>query len=221
MIMISVYERNQFVASSIDSITRNIFQNANDSMLLFKVLAIFLDKTNNNELQLSKLNEKALLNEELLKAYYQELLTYMVNVATEEDQEVKEYSTGQLAKYFGVSITTINNWINEGKFVGFKRKESNEQARIKGNVLWKSRTGKVYPVQEIVDEWEKENQELESPIDEKVFLINQNAAYEIKYNGTYENTLGKKSLTEMSAQEESDVSVWRYFRKRLKDEYGL
>ncbi|MGG0176539.1 hypothetical protein [Gottfriedia acidiceleris] len=83
-------------------------------------------------------------------------------------------------------------------------------------------TGKVYQIQEIVDEWEKDNPE-SSDMDqnEKVFLINQNAAFEIKYKGLYEETLGLKPIAEMTPMEESDASVWRYFRKRLHDEYGL
>ncbi|MFD4705967.1 hypothetical protein ACFWM3_14015 [Gottfriedia sp. NPDC058432] len=52
-------------------------------------------------------------------------------------------------------------------------------------------------------------------------MINQNAAFEIKYKGPYEDTLGSKPLSDMTSMEESDASVWRYFRKRLHDEYGL
>ncbi|PET71785.1 hypothetical protein CN514_05900 [Bacillus sp. AFS001701] len=57
--------------------------------------------------------------------------------------------------------------------------------------------------------------------DENVFSINQNAAFEIKYKGPFEETLGSKPLLEMTSMEESDASVWRYFRKRLCDENGL
>jgi CRISPR/Cas system CMR-associated protein Cmr5 small subunit len=220
--MFTLYEKKEFVGKSIDNLTDQIFQNTGDGMLLFKMLVNYLDKTNDNKLQYSKLNEQVLMDSELLKTYYRDILSYMADVASQQQVDVEEFSTGELAKYFGVSITTINNWIKEGRFLGYKRKETNEQARIKGNTLWKSRTGKAYPIQEIVEEWRKENEELgQNDIDEKVFLISQIAAFDIKYKGSYNDTLGKKPLSEMTAQEESDASVWRYFIKRLKDEYGL
>jgi CRISPR/Cas system CMR-associated protein Cmr5 small subunit len=220
--MFTLYEKKEFVGKSIDNLTNQIFQNTGDGMLLFKMLVNYLDKTNDNKLQYSKLNEQVLMDNELLKTYYRDILSYMADVASQQQVDVEEFSTGELAKYFGVSVTTINNWIKEGRFLGYKRKETNEQARIKGNTLWKSRTGKAYPIQEIVEEWRKENEEIgQNDIDEKVFLISQIAAFDIKYKGSYNDTLGKKPLSEMTAQEESDASVWRYFIKRLKDEYGL
>ncbi|KQL38211.1 hypothetical protein AN960_14780 [Bacillus sp. FJAT-25509] len=182
----------------------------------------YVDKREGNKLQYSKLSEQILSDSELLKTYYREILILLADVASNQDESVSEYTTGQLSIYFGVSITTINNWINDGRFIGYQRKETNEQARIKSNTLWKSRTGKVYPVQEIVNEWENSNPESNgTDQDEKVFLINQNAAFEIKYKGPYEDTLGSKPLSDMTSMEESDASVWRYFRKRLHDEYGL
>jgi len=221
MILFTTYEKNKFVGKSIESLTNHIFLDEEDKILFFKVLCNYLDKREGNKLQYSKLSEQILADSELLKAYYREIL-FIADVASDQDESVSEYTTGQLSSYFGVSITTINNWINDGRFIGYKRKETNEQARIKGNTLWKSRTGKVYQVKEIVDEWEKDNPE-SSDMDqnEKVFLINQNAAFEIKYKGLYEETLGLKPLAKMTPMEESDASVWRYFRKRLHDEYGL
>ncbi|MES9685901.1 hypothetical protein ABWK22_23950 [Gottfriedia acidiceleris] len=37
--------------------------------------------------------------------------------------------------------------------------------------------------------------------DENVFSINQNAAFEIKFNGPFEETLGSKPLLEMTSME--------------------
>ncbi|WP_129688198.1 packaged DNA stabilization protein [Gottfriedia acidiceleris] len=222
MILFTTYEKNKFVGKSIESLTNHIFLDDEDKILFFKVLVNYLDKREGNKLQYSKLSEQILSDSELLKTYYREILNLLADVASNQDESVSEYTTGQLSTYFGVSITTINNWINDGRFIGYKRKETNEQARIKGNTLWKSRTGKVYPVQEIVDEWVKDNPESNNMAnDEKVFLINQNAAFEIKYKGPYRETLGSKPLSEMTSMEESDASVWRYFIKRLQDEYGL
>lgn len=221
MIVFTTYEKNEFIDKSIDSLTEHIFQNTNDRMLFFKVLVNFIEKTN-NQFSYSSLSEQVLDDGELLKVYYQEILKYMADIAAAQQVEVIEYSTGDLAKYFGVSITTINNWIKDGRFLGYKRNEINEHARIKGNTLWKAKTGKAYPVQEIVDEWVKDNLEAnQNDENEKVFLINQVAAFDIKYKGSFEQTLGKKHLREMTAQEESDASVWKYLLKRLNDEYGL
>jgi transposase len=47
----------------------------------------------------------------------------------------KSYSTGELAKYYDVSITAINKWINQGRFKNIERAEKNKQLRISENTL--------------------------------------------------------------------------------------
>ncbi|PJN89183.1 helix-turn-helix domain-containing protein [Bacillus sp. mrc49] len=217
MIMLTKFEQREFVKRTPKLATR-IFQDQDDSLLLFKVLANYVDKTNINSLALGNLSETVLDEPEKMKQYVTLILRHMANVAVEESEFAPSYTTGQLAKYFGVSITTINNWIKEGRFQGVERKESNKQARISANTLWKSRNGKLHPVSKIVQAWEGEQLEQGvnlSDTNEIAFLIKQMAAYEDKHGGDFEQKLGgRKDLT---PEEETDAAAWKYIMKRFND----
>ncbi|MFJ5772543.1 hypothetical protein [Psychrobacillus sp. NPDC093180] len=122
------------------------------------------------------------------------------------------FSVGQLSKIFGVSIFTINDWIQEGRFINVK---NSEKSRIVPSTLWLSRGGKLYTVAEILNEWEVEKEKQganEYDKDEDKFLSDQITLYERKYEGNFENTLGLKE--ELSWEEETDKVVWSYLRKK-------
>nr|WP_226036893.1 helix-turn-helix domain-containing protein [Aquibacillus saliphilus] len=216
MIMLTTFEKREFVRRRGD-LTQRIFQDESESLLLFKVLVNFLDKTNVNKLNFSELQESILENNEQVQSYLNDILEYMANIASEESDFAPTYTTGQLAKYFGVSITTINNWINEGRFIGVNRDETNKQVRISANTLYKSRNGKQYPVSRYVQTYENEQAEPEGNLydtNESLFIINQLALYEEKYHGEFTKTLGEKSLDEMTPEERTDMSTWKYFLRR-------
>jgi hypothetical protein len=217
MIMLTTYEKREFV-SKLPTITNPLFENKTTSMLFFKVLVNYFDKTNINQLQFSHLNETVLENTEQMKSIMAEILKNMATIAAEESEFSPTYTTGQLATYFGVSITTINNWVKEGRFQGVERVASNKQVRISENTLWKSRSGKLIPVSLIVKDHELEQAEQGenlSDSDEVSFLINQMALYEDKYGGNFEVTLGSKR--ELTPEEQTDLSVWKYFMKRYNE----
>jgi len=216
MIVLTTFEKREFVKRK-GSLTKRILQDENESLLFFKVLVNFVDKTNVNRLNLSRLNESILENNEQVQIYFDQILEYMANIAAEESDFAPTYTTGQLAKYFGVSITTINNWINEGRFVGVKRDETNKQVKISANTIYKSRNGEQYPISQVVQEYEAEQAELgENPNDfnEALFIINQLALYEDKYDGDFTKAFGSKSQEELSAEELTDVETWKYFLRR-------
>ncbi|MGE6377303.1 helix-turn-helix domain-containing protein [Peribacillus muralis] len=215
--MLTKFEQREFVKRTPKLATR-IFQDQDDSILLFKVLANYVEKTNINSLALGNLSETVLDEPEKMKQYVTLILRHMANVAVEESEFAPSYTTGQLAKYFGVSITTINNWIKEGRFQGVERKESNKQVRISANTLWKSRNGKLHPVSKIVQAWEGEQAEQGenlSDTNEIAFLINQMAVYEDKYGGDFEQKLGGR--TDLTPEEETDAAAWKYLMKRFND----
>ena len=224
MIMLTTFEKKEFVKRK-SCLTQRIFQDESESLLLFKVLVNFLDKTNVNKLKYSDLQESILENNEQVQSYLNDILEYMANIAAEESDFSPTYTTGQLAKYFGVSITTINNWINDGRFIGINRDESNKQMRIPANTLYKSRNGKNYPVSKYVEIYENELAESDENLydtNEPLFIINQLALYEGKYHGEFTKTLGKKSVDEMTPEERTDMSAWKYFlrRQEILNVYG-
>ncbi|MHA6260056.1 MerR family transcriptional regulator [Sporosarcina sp. CAU 1771] len=217
MIMLTTFEKREFVKRA-PALTNRIFEDENDSLLLFKVIVNYLDKTNINNLQLSKLSESVLEDVEEMKKLLSQTLQLMADIAAEESEFAPTYTTGQIAKYFGVSITTINNWIKEGRFEGVERAEKNAQARISANTLWKSRTGKLYVVADIVKEWEEEQEENLYDMDDQSFLAEQMALYEVKYGGDFKHTLGLKE--ELTSEEQTDAATWSYFKRKL-DEYNV
>ena len=214
--MLTMFEKRVFDEST-EKITDRIFEDENESILFFKVLVKYLEKTTNTalDLELDKLSEDRLINFAEMKTYFAKSLQLMADVAVQPDELVPTYTTGQLAIYFGVSITTINNWIKDGRFVGVERTERNSQARISADTLWKSRLGKLYTVAQIVKEWEEEALEIDNQYedDEVSFLVNQMALYEAKYGGDYEATLGIKES--LSSEEETDAATWSYFRRKF------
>lgn len=214
MIMLTTFEKREFVKRA-PALTNRIFEDEDDSLLLFKVIVNYLDKTNINNLQLSKLNESVLEDPEEMKKLLSQTFQLMADIAAEENEFAPAYTTGQIAKYFGVSITTINNWIKEGRFEGVERTEKNAQARISANTLWKSRTGKLYLVADIVKEWEEEQEENLYDIDERSFLAEQTALYEVKYGGDFERTLGLKE--DLTSEEQTDAAAWSYFKRKFEE----
>lgn len=54
------------------------------------------------------------------------------------------YKTSQLAEIFGVSVTAVNNWIDEGRFIDFTR-EPHKHARIPHFTMFRHRDGRGIP----------------------------------------------------------------------------
>lgn len=217
--MLTELEKNEFVKITPELTTR-IFQSTRDSKLFFKVLVNFVEKTNMNKMLISSINESTLEDNDLMQKSTSEILEYMAKIASEENDFAPSYTTGQLATYFGVSITTINNWIKEGRFVGVERSEKNAQARISSNTYWRAKNGVLHAVSEIISDWEEENNSLgdnQSDTNEVAFLINQMALYEKKHGGDFEHTLGSKSKDELNSEESTDLASWKYLRKRFEE----
>lgn len=174
--------------------------------VVLKVLVTFLQKTTPVKIELQD-NVRELLEKHLYRednpVVFEELKKFwgiMVSVAQEEEI-AKTYTTGQLARFFGVSITTINKWIASGRLLGAERTVRNKQARISEHTIWVSPTGEQVPVREIVDRYvEKQSKEINTAdmddaqynllrIKEIVETIN---FYENRYGGTYEEVVREK-----------------------------
>jgi len=123
------------------------------------------------------------------------------------------YTTVELARIFGVSTTTINNWIHEGRFKGIVSKEKNKQSRISESTLWESSNGEQISVKKIAKMYKKQNIESISKEEEQKILKNEIEFFESKYSGNYNETLlNKECKTE---EELSDESEWKYLLKRI------
>jgi len=181
--------------------------------LLFKVISNYLVNTSELRDELKNINESIFSDEEKMQTYSKIMIEYMADVAMKPESNIT-YTTGQLARIFGVSITTINNWIHQGRFKGLATKEKNKQSRISENTLWESTTGEQIFIKEIAEMYRKQNIESISKEDEQKILKGEIEFFENKYNGNYNDTLlNKEDKTE---EELLDESEWKYLLKRLK-----
>lgn len=150
-------------------------------------------------MQLEKNNEAL----EVLSRSLKEVGVTILSIA-EEDETAQSFSTGKLAKIFGVSISTINNWIDAKRFIGFSREKRNKQARIKETTVWISPTGEHMTVGEVHKLYEENQKRLaKKPEDEgRVghirYLVETISFFEKRYNGTFEKVVLEKGDPKMS-----------------------
>lgn len=165
-------------------------------------------------------SEPEILNDSMvakktLKEALQLLMRNAVTQSATPTLELHGYSTGELAKYFGVSQTTINKWIEKGRFEGVQREATNKQVRISGETWFTSSTGVRYQVKEVVTAWEQEQAETTAipKVTEAEFIAKYLEHFRNKYGGDYEETLGIRQH-EWTDEEETDASMWSFFRER-------
>ncbi|MGG4036136.1 helix-turn-helix domain-containing protein [Paenibacillus cisolokensis] len=142
----------------------------------------------------------------------QRLLIHMVTVGTSEDVlSVKMYTTGDVARFFGVSVATVNNWINQGRFQGVVKGERFKQARIPENAVYVAPTGVKTTISEAAQRYEEEQVRLGrnkpvTTVEELAELVNAVVYFENKYGGTLETTLGQRS--DLTPAEKRDAEQW-------------
>jgi len=155
----------------------------------------------------------------------QKLGAILMSVA--QDEEIgKTYSTGQLAKYFGVSITTINNWIAAGRFSGVERSERNKQARISENTIWLSPIEERILVREIVDTYEQKRKRENPPhpiyegnLSRIRYIVETISFFENRYGKTYAEVLVEKGSPDESVDWvwAREGKEWRSLLKEIGD----
>jgi len=160
----------------------------------------------------------------------------VITVKETQRKEIKGYTTGQMAEFFSVSITTVNNWISEGRFhieqehgklVQVTRKSTNEKLRIHPNTWFDAPSGVRYQVKDVIEayiedkrEWEaSKNGNTVATEEEQVKLFVEH--FQNKYDGQdYEEVFGNRNWDELTAEEETDAAMWSFFLQRITDEKG-
>ncbi|MFB5269509.1 hypothetical protein ACE41H_22380 [Paenibacillus enshidis] len=184
MMPITYSEKNQFIKNS-SHIAEELalrLNDFNDSVLLFKVLTHAL---RNNESIVQEFDEAIFENHAAFQKEFEALLKHALYVATDSQvaaaMQVEEYSPSQLAKFFGVSIMTIHNWLDQDRFVGFKKAGSNKHNKIPDDTEFIMASGKRVLVRDVVSMWNKQEaetiQKAESDLD---YYTRQIAYYEKK-----------------------------------------
>lgn len=147
-----------------------------------------------------------------------ELVSLMAEVVNHA-QPTKAYTTGELARFFGVSVQAINKWIDEGRFLGYKREGKNRHNRIPETISFAMRTGEVIPVREVVVMYDRQNQDHEvvelNPDGHRDAILDEISRFMKKYGGTYEMTLFIK--VERTIQEDRDATIWLALLDELRE----
>lgn len=192
-------ERNINTAQYADTLFS--LSNTSEGSGLIKVILEYVGITSPSHSDLKNIDEETFKNDKAIKKYLNEAFASMVEVTKQNE---KLYTTGDLAKYFGVSITSINKWIDSGRFEGVERTEKNKQARISENTLYKSRNGELVTVKSVVDQYKEETfteeEELNAVLDSIKF-------YENKYGGSFEEV--SKRLQESNNISNKDAAALR------------
>ncbi len=143
------------------------------------------------------------------------LMAEIVNHA----QPIKSYTTGELARIFGVSIQAVNKWIKEGRFIGYKREGKNRHNRIPETLSFTMRTGEVMMVREVVAMYNHQNSKHDgvklNSDEHRDAILNEISRFMKKYGGTYEMVLENKKNRTM--EEDRDASIWLALLDELRD----
>jgi len=212
--MINIQEKNSIIDHS-DEIAATLLEGPNGSAL-FKVVTNYYEKTAPSNKFGKALTESLLSSSDGMKKALSDVIKAMLEIGTQSSHI--EYSTGDLAKYFGVSTTSINNWIKEDRFLGVKRPARGKQLKISEDTIWVSSSNKKFTVKEIVEMWNQQYADLEklTPKDEREILLQEIGAFENKYGGGYETTL-KIKVNKTHADERIEEE-WLYLLKRIHND---
>jgi hypothetical protein len=143
------------------------------------------------------------------------LVDYVEDGSYRVDNKKRIFKTTELAKIFGVSVTAINKWIEEGRFVGYKR-ESRQHAQIPYFTPFLLRDGSVTQLGKLIDEYQYK-QTTFADDDERELLIQELKRLQNKYGAeTYDQAFGSGPTTD----QESDASWWIFYEKKLSELNG-
>ncbi|UOF91495.1 helix-turn-helix domain-containing protein [Fodinisporobacter ferrooxydans] len=155
-----------------------------------------------------------------MKQALEQMLVHVVDVATNELEYAKVYTTGDLATFFGVSVQTINNWINQGRIQPVEKSGRFKQVRISEHAIYTSSRGERMTIKDVVAMYEEEKKKHvireATPMEAYKELVDSILFFETKYGGEYYKTLGVKS--DLSTEEARDAQEWRYLLRKVARE---
>lgn len=205
--MFAISTKEKANASRYVKAIKNNLMTSEDGIDVLKIIINYVAKTSSNQSELRTIDEQILKNENLMESYLNKAIDSMIEAAVEEETS---YTTGELSKYFGVSITAINKWIDKGRFIGIERVERNKQIRIPENTLWKSRKGNAIPIKQIVETY------VEETFSDKERMNSMKEAikfFENKYGGAFDDV--HKNKKDMSPEDEANFREWEYLLSEI------
>lgn len=224
--MFDVIEKEMAIAQAM-ALSENMkpylqLEKSEKATLLVKALANYIERSSTKNTTDVLQSIEQLLTTGNTPQALQRALLYMVTLGVDSDPvSFRTFTTGEAARFFGVSVATINNWINQGRFQGVEKGERFKQARIPENAVYTAPTGANSTVAEVAQRYELEQARLgrNKPMtaaEEQADRLNTVVHFEEKYGGTWEETLAKKSdLTPGEARDaEQWINLLRFIEKR-------
>jgi hypothetical protein len=141
-----------------------------------------------------------------------DLADYVEDGSSNADTKNKLYKTTELARCFGVSVTAINKWIEEGRFVGYKR-EPRQHAYIPFFTPFLLRDGSSIQLGKLIEDYQNKQPSFADD-DERQLLIQELIQLQNKYNAKTFNEAFEGSPT---ADQESDMTWWMFYEKKLSE----
>jgi len=222
MYMLKVKEREQALSAVLDLVKKAPQEMDDRIPLVAKALANYVEKSPLGNRDLLREVDGLLVRRDPRSAL-QRVLAHMVEMGASEEPAVRKYTTGEVARFFGVSIQTIHNWIAQGRFKGIPKRERGKQFRIPETAVYVSPFGEPISVAEAAEMYARQQKRLglDKPMtdEEELAILRREAAYfEQKYGGSYEETLGRR--TDLTPEEERDAEEWlsliRSIERRMK-----
>ncbi|MEX1029130.1 MAG: hypothetical protein WDZ91_03675 [Paenibacillaceae bacterium] len=223
---ISQEERKSF-----EQVLESLKEKPYDASIVLKVLFTFLQKTTPFKLELQDEVQQILeqhLSYQDSSAVFDELKKCWNIVASvaQEEEVGKTYTTGQLARFFGVSITSINKWISTGRLVGVERLSRNKQARISENTIWLAPNGEQVLVRDVVERFIQNQDTLTIDMEDEEYkvervkeIIKMINFYEERYEGAFSKVVLDKGdpYHSLDWQWEREGKEWHYLLKEIGD----
>lgn len=220
------YEERRLIE---DELSRNIQLNPNYGMAAYKLIYQLIYRIrhstpvgNSLDMYMDRITTGKLAPSELSDAFSQ-LIRVAFECAVESDRPLL-YTTGQIAEFFGVSTTTVNNWLRNKRiqYPGMDEKPSYKQARIPDNAIYQSANGQVTVIREVAQTYDaqKSAEPLYDEVERMKQLVQTLMRFETQYGGNYKETVSRlgdpKSSDDWMWRRDADE--WRYVMKEISRE---
>lgn len=134
----------------------------------------------------------------------------------------KAFTTGQVARAFGVSITAVRKWIQTGRISRSYQEERNKRVVIPADAVWRTGDGRSLRVGDVVRNAERRRRS-ESRVTSAEELANarqQLTRLEQLYHGKYEVVFGARHEETLTSDEQRDAAEWRFLLNVLEEDRG-
>lgn len=132
------------------------------------------------------------------------------------------FTTGQVARAFGVSIPAVRKWIQTGRISRSYQEERNKRVVIPADAVWRTQDGRTLRVGDVVRNAERRrrSENRVTPAEELANARQQLMRFEQHYHGKYEEIFGARHEETLTPDEQRDAAEWRFLLSALEQDHG-